>query len=162
MRNLPVDIILMEIAQGLQTLIQNKDLNATIASAYALSDAEKAKAEQAAATIAQADDLLAGIKKKEDEFSSVNERLKAAQDLEAKNAEDLKTIAIKERDTASQQSENVANALANEAEKKRLAAIKDALIAKEADLNNSLQDVENTKAALKKRSDKIKAEIADL
>ena len=66
MRNTQTDLVLLQIAEGLQNLAKNPDLSKSIAEAYALSEVEKAKADEAQAFIAQADQLRAELKQRED------------------------------------------------------------------------------------------------
>lgn len=117
-RNLPTELILLEIASGLKNLIKDPKLDEAIKSAYALSESEKNNAEEARQIIAKSKDFLADIEKQKSQYADVEERIKQAKDIEAQNAATAEGLASKERDIEKSMKESnkklqeVANAVA--------------------------------------------------
>lgn len=160
MRNTPTELVLLQIAEGLQTLAKNPDISAAIKDAYALSESEQKKADEARQIIASADAILADIKKREDALSHVEERIKEAEKLECFNADTLDSIRKQQAKIDSQEKINIANAKANEDESVRLKNISDALDDRADALANAEDNLAEARADLKKRADAMKELVA--
>lgn len=156
MRNIPTQLVMLEIAEGLKALIADKDLSKSIAEAYALSEEEQKKAEDAKAIIASADALMANIKKKEESLAIVDERIKKAEKLEKANTEALKSI-NKERVVLNAQAvANKTEAEANKKEAERLSGVSADLDARAEAVTKGEAELAEAKADFKRRTDAMK------
>lgn len=162
MRNIPTELVILEIAQSLKSLISNPDLSKTIKNAYALADDEKAKAIEARGIIAQSAQFLADLEKQKSAFSDANERIEKANSAEKANADILKIIADKKTEVDNIAKKNNADAKANKAEIQRLEALSIALDDRAAALKISEDQVADMRINLKNRAKDIKAQTADL
>ena len=126
-RNVPTELILLEIAEGLQSLAKNPDLSQRIKDAYALSEGEKSQAEEARAIIAKSKEFLDDLEKQKSQYADIEERIKQAERIEQVNNLSAKFLA-KEK---------------SEAER---------LIAKNSE---KLQEISNANSALKLREDAV-------
>lgn len=161
-RNVPTELILLQIAEGLQTLAKNPDLSQIIKDANALSEAEKAKADDARATIANADQLLSDLKKKEDALADIGTRIAEAEKLENFNADTLRDISKRQNELNTQTQNNQVTASDNEKERRRLEEWQETLEDREDAVKLSEIESGQIKAELKNRAEIMKAQTADL
>lgn len=162
MRNTPTELILLQIAEGLQSLAKNPDLSKTIKEAYALSEAEKSKADEARAIIAQADQFTADLKRKQDALVDIDTRIAEAKKIEAYNEDEAKRLSILSNEISGREKAVKLVEAANEDRTKRLMDFQAELNAREVDLDDKAGEVAKGKADLKKRADILKAQTADL
>lgn len=152
MRNTPTELVLLEIAQGLQTLSKSTDLSKVITDAYGLKDSEIAKANDARAVIAKSDLFLADLKAKQDALADINERISVAQALDAKNKATQDDIAKRQGDLTIQAKKNADDAKANDTRSGALDKRERDVTARETAIKTTETDIQNTKADLKRRS----------
>ncbi len=162
MRNTPTEIILLQIAEGLQSIIKNPDLSQTIKDANALLESEKLKAEDARQLIAQADAIREELKKREDALSIVNDQICQAEKLENFNSDTLREIAKKNADLDKKANQNLDDFKSNQIEKQELSDLRASLDERALFLKNSENEITDMKNDLIKRANNMKAEIANL
>lgn len=162
MRNLPTELVLLKIAEGLQTLVADKNLSNVIKDAYALSSAEQKKAEEARDIIARADEIRADFKKREDALANIDERIAIAESLEKSNEDIAKSLEKKRSDLAVEERKNIADASINQIEKDRLDSLQQFLDERASALADSEAENNALKADLKRRANILKAQTADL
>lgn len=92
-RNVPTELILLEIAAGLSNLAKNPNLDESIKAAHALTEAEKVKADEARAYIDSSAEIKADLDKQREELSIIDDRLAEVKKIEAFNEDTLRSIA---------------------------------------------------------------------
>lgn len=156
MRNIPTQLVMLEIAEGLKTLIADKDLSKSISEAYALSDAEQKKAEEAKVIIASADSIRAELKAKEDTLADIDKRIEEAEKLEISNADMLKSIAKERSLLSAQKAALLTDSDANKKEALRLNNISAELDTRAEALTEGENELAEAKADFKRRTDAMK------
>lgn len=162
MRNTPTELVLLQIAEGLQNLAKNPDLSKTIKDAYALSEDEKAKSEEARAVIVQSDKFLADLKAQKDALADIEERISEAEKLENFNADTLKSIRQQQSENAQYEARNDTVAGANEKKSSELDAREKFILSREAKIHEAESGLRLAKADFKKRTDLMKAQAEGL
>lgn len=162
MRNTSTDLVLLQIAEGLQNLAKNPDLSKTITDAYALSEAERKTADESREFIAKADTLRAELKQREDAIADINERIAKAESVEAFNGDTFKLLNTKQNELDNQQKANEVVANANKAAQTELDKFQDLLDERESALLEGERNLEISKADLKKRSEIVTSQLAGL
>lgn len=155
MRNVPTELVLLQIAEGLQNLAKNPDLSKNIANAYALSKSEETKLNDARTLIANAAQIKAEFEKRENALKVVDERIAQAINQETQNTNTLKLITQKKNELDAQGRKNDTDSAANEAEKERLADLAESLENQQEELRIAQSDVDKIKSDLKRRSDAV-------
>lgn len=161
-RNVQTDLILLEIAEGLRSLSTDNDLSQKIKDAHALSDAEKAKADEARAVIAQAEQLRAELKQRENALVDVNTRVAEAKKIEDFNEDTLKKIAAIKNELDAQKDRNFQDAKKNDEERQRLEKVNDSVEVRESKVAEDEKEIAAIKADLKKRADAVQAQTIGL
>lgn len=161
-RNLPTELILLEIAQGLQTLAKNPDLSKTITDAYALNEAEQKKADEAKILMASADQLRAELKAREDAIANIDERIAEAKGIEASNEALIIALDKRKADLNRQADENAVARALNAKEAERLGAIRDNLVEQSEAIKAETIELNRAKENFRKRVDSMKAQTEDL
>lgn len=87
-----VELTLMEIAEGLRSLINNPDLSGKIKEVYNLNEAEQKAVEEARDLITNADVIRAEIAEKSKAYIDIGERIKQENLIKASNLEILENI----------------------------------------------------------------------
>lgn len=160
MRNVPTELILLQIAEGLQALVSNKDLGSTIKKAHALNEAEAQKLKEAYETISNAETIRNELKKREDSLADVAERIAKAEMLEAANADTLAGIRGHYKDIEARAKQNIADAEDNIKERGRLEKLTASLEKRLEAVKLEEQAIAAAKEDLKKRSEAMKALVA--
>ncbi len=162
MRNIPTELVLLQIAEGLQTLVKNPDLSKIIQDTYTLMDSERTKADESRQIIANADKFLAGLKSKQDALANIDERISEAEKLENFNSDSLREIAKEKAKIIKDAQKNADDAVANAQEKKRLDGIAIDLQSKLKDAKEKEDRIKRTKDILKKRSEIMAAPLEEI
>jgi len=162
MRNIPTELILLEIVDGIQSLMKNPELLQSIRDAYAFSQVEKEKYEQALEVMKNADQFLADVKKKEEAYLNVEDRIAQAEQLAKSNFDAGKELERVRSLNERQAYLNDQDAEKNLLEAKRLSDFEIALNKREAKLNQERDELEKQKSDLKKRADIVSATAAGL
>ena len=160
MRNVPTELVLLQIAEGLKSLVENPDLSQIIKDAYSLSESEKAKADEARQLISEADSIRAELKKKEDDLLVINGRIKDAEKLEAFNADTLADIKARERALSGEKEANRILAEKTMQEKKRLDAFSASLLEQAQEQKALQKELDDMRKKLNEKIAKIQAEVA--
>ncbi len=150
-----MDLIMLGMAEALQKLVNNPDLSKTISEAYALSEAEKAKAAEAQEIIATADKITAEIKAREDVLLVVNDRIAEAKKIEAFNEDTLKAISERTKELDKREAKTIAAAAENETKEKSLEAKAEKIAEREESVKRAEQQITAAREDLKKRSEVI-------
>jgi hypothetical protein len=161
MRNVPIELIMLEFANGFQKLAQNPDLSKIISEAYALTDAEKAKAKEAQDIIAAADKIKAELDAREDALKAINDRIAKAESMEAFNEDTLKVISERAKGLDKRDIALVIAEDSVEEARKKVEAEKAALAERVESVKLAERQIEEARADLKRRSVLI-AEAATL
>lgn len=162
MRNTPVELVVLRIAEHLQTLVKNPDLSKKIKDAYALADTEQAKLDKAVQTMAKSDQLLADIKKREDALAVIDDRIKKSEELEKINNEQLKAIGSAQREIEKKIAETNDFAAKTDARSKKLAESELTLAKREAVLKQEEESIASRKAELNKLTEIVKGQVGAL
>lgn len=160
MRNVPTELVILEIAESLRRLIGNPDLSKIIKDAYALSEDEKAKSEEAKKIIARADQLFASLEEKEKAYSDIDTRIAKAKEAETVNEKTLFVIKHRQAEIDRLAKENSKNALENKKENDRLEMFKSALDSRAEQIKASEEKATRVKENMKKRAANAQAELA--
>ncbi len=163
MRNTPpTELMILEMAQGFQSLIKNPDLSKIIEDTYGLMDSQREKVREAEDIIRRADEFIADLNKKAEAYADIKQKISAAEKIESDNEETLKLISRRQRELDDQQERNKLDGEANKAEEKRLSVLKDALEEDRKQIDEEARVNASVKANLKKKADALKAQTADL
>src|ERR1700748_738562 len=106
MRNTPTELVLLQIAEGLKSLIKNPDISEIVRKTYTLSEEEKAKAEEARLYMAQVDGIRKQIDSDKAKYDDVLQRIARAEALEAFNEDTLKTISKRSQELDAKEKAN--------------------------------------------------------
>lgn len=155
MRNVQTELVLLQIAQGLQSLVKNPDLSKSIKAYYELSETEKNQAEEARLLISKAGELRAELQRKEAEIGDVTTLIAQQKAIEKSNKERGEALNKLQGDLERQAEKNEIAAEANRQEAKRLESVAVALSARESRIKKDEEEIVQTRADLKKRADNI-------
>jgi DNA repair exonuclease SbcCD ATPase subunit len=147
-RGTTTEILLMEIADGLSSLIKQPDLSNKIKEAYALNEAEQKAFEEAKATLSQAESLRAEITQKATKY----------QDIETKIKENTLLL----EDIKKSRSELMAINKINESTKNDLEAEKKALDEVSTALDKRQQKLDEFATALSAQATEIEAKKEEI
>lgn len=156
-RNVPLELMILQFAEGIQKLVQNPDLSKIIEASYTLSDAEQAKINAAYDTVAKADEIRVEFKKREDVLSALNDRIAQEESLKEENSEALRDIASQQSAANTQKAANDKDAKANKGENQRLEDLRLELQDWKEELAAEQKEVDAMKSDLKKRAETLTA-----
>lgn len=156
-RNVPTEIILLEIANGLKTIISDGNLDKKISGLYALNEDEQKKFEDAQATIVQADQLKANLAAEAANYSDVSARLAKAEQQEGINNNSLTIIEDAKKDIEASRQKNEEDAKANENKATELSKYESDLDERDIELAKAKDEISELRTELQTRLNNIAA-----
>lgn len=150
------ELVLMEIAEGLSSLMKNPDLSEKISAAYAFNESERQQLEEARNIIATADDVRAQLEEKAKEYDDIGTRIEKEVALKRANEQLLESVKQERQvhETMRVKNENKSNELQGYA--KELDKKEQRLAAWQSDLEVAQQEIDKQRAEIKNALDKYK------
>lgn len=157
-----MEVLLMEIAEGLSVLIKNPDLSQKIKEVYALNDAEKIALEEARKTLGDADNLRAELAQEAKKYADMQSKIDKQNTIKKDNSELLEAIK-KERELSTEKMTEITKGLQDlEALSKALDDRGAALDLREKKLNEAFEDLNRQRAEIRSALDKSKTILGGL
>lgn len=157
-RGTNTDLILLQIAEGLQSLAKNPDLAQKIKDSYALNEAEQKQYEDALATIAKAEQITTDQAKREAAIVDVNILIAKQEKIEAFNDDTAKELSRQSMALQAQASQNAKDAADNAKEDTRLHNVSAALDDRAENLKEAEAQLAADQADLNRRITAINAQ----